>query len=690
MKGALVVEPFSDGSEAKPKTEPFMSDQNGQNTSSPSSQKEAPHDNGEAPKPASTSAPVTLDEGRDSTHPSKPAGAGALVAVLGVVFGDIGTSPLYALQSSVNAIGGDKHAVPHVDILGLASLTFWALMLIVTIKYVILIMRADHNGEGGIIALMSLAQRVAKSPRLRWLFGLAGIAGSCLFFGDSIITPAVSVLSAIEGIEVAVPSASHIIIPLAIVVLAALFAAQGFGTGKIGRAFGPVMVLWFATLAVLGIRGIMLYPQVALALSPSFALNFIATHGTLSFVALGSVVLSVTGAEALYADMGHFGRSPIRKAWMFFVLPALTLNYFGQAALLIKDPSTLSNPFYHLGPAWAQVPLLILATFATVIASQAGISGSFSLCRQLIQLGYLPRTRIIHTNPSEEAQIYLPSLNWILGFGAIVLVLAFQSSAALAAAYGIAVTGTFLCTCVLAMVVFRRTFKWSAISVGIVFGFLFIVDSVFFSANLLKIPDGGWVPLAIGTISTILMTTWKRGRSLLTNRQQSDSMPMGSFLNRLPQSRTVRVPGLAVFLTANPDNVPNSLLHNLKHNKVLHEHVLFVTVQNLDQPEAERDQRTIVEELAPNIYRVIVRYGFMEMPNLPRALQELKSLDVAFDPIQASYFTSHELVVRSRVPKMSLWRMWIFLLLLRNATSATEFFRIPPDRVVEFGVRIAI
>ncbi|KXV22209.1 potassium transporter Kup [Gluconobacter japonicus] len=630
-----------------------------------------------------------LGDSEGSSH-KKPVGFGALLAVLGVVYGDIGTSPLYALQSSVNIVGSAKHPAAAWEIMGLASLTFWALMLIVTFKYVLLIMRADHDGEGGIIALMSLAQRVCKSQRFRWLFGLVGIAGTCLFFGDSIITPAVSVLSAVEGIEIAVPSASHVIIPIAMIVLVALFTAQAMGTGKIGKAFGPIMVVWFAVLAILGVRGIVLYPHILLALSPTFALEFIVLHGYLSFIALGSVVLSVTGAEALYADMGHFGRAPIRKAWLFFVLPSLTLNYFGQAALLIHDPATLANPFYHLGPHWAQIPLLILATFATVIASQAGISGSFSLCRQLIQLGYLPRTRIVHTNADEEAQIYLPSLNWILAFGALVLVLSFRSSAALAAAYGIAVTGTFLCTCVLAMVVFRRTFKWSAVAVGAVFGLFFVVDAVFFSANVLKIPDGGWVPLAIGIISTIVMTTWKRGRSLIAAKQQADSMPMASFLARLPQSRTIRVPGLAVFLTANPDVVPNSLLHNLKHNKVLHEHVMFVTVQNLDQPEAERGHRTIVQELAPNINRVIVRYGFMEMPNLPRALMELKALGVAFDAIQASYFTSHELVVRSRVPKMQLWRMWLFLLLLRNAASTTEFFRIPPDRVVEFGVRIAI
>ncbi|MXV43866.1 potassium transporter Kup [Saccharibacter sp. 17.LH.SD] len=621
-------------------------------------------------------------------HSNRPKGIGAMLGVLGVVYGDIGTSPLYALQSSVKTVGSVSHPAQAWEVMGLTSLTFWALMLIVTIKYVILIMRADHNGEGGIIALMSLAQRVCKTSFFRWVFGLVGIAGACLFFGDSIITPAVSVLSAVEGIEIAAPDASPFIIPIALVVLFGLFAAQALGTGKIGRAFGPVMLLWFFAIAIFGIRGIFYYPKILLALSPWLALHFIFTHGTLSFLALGSVVLSVTGAEALYADMGHFGRSPIRYVWLFFVFPALTLNYFGQAAQIIHDPNTLANPFFHLVPHWGQIPMLILATFATIIASQAGISGSFSLCRQLVQLGYLPRSRIIHTNAHEEAQIYMPSLNWILAVGAVILVLAFRSSSALASAYGIAVTGTFLCTCVLAMVVFRRVFQWTTLKTGIVFGFFFILDGIFFSANVLKIPDGGWVPLSIAIASTIIMTTWQRGRQLIRERQRADAVPVASFLTRLTQSKTTRVPGLAVFLAADPEVVPSALLHNLRHNRVLHDKILFVTVQTLDQPYVAPDQRLTFKELAPGICRIIVRYGFMEMPNLPLALSAIKEIE--FDPIQASYFTSHDLVFRSKVPKMSLWRMWVFLYLLNNATPITEFFRIPPERVMEFGVRVAI
>ncbi|MCQ9154433.1 potassium transporter Kup [Acidomonas methanolica] len=628
--------------------------------------------------------------GADVVATPHPVGAAALLGVLGVVYGDIGTSPLYALQSSVSIVGSLAHPASRLDLFGIESLIFWALMLVVTIKYVILVMRADHDGEGGIVALMSLAQKVCRTDRLRWFFGLVGIAGACLFFGDGIITPAISVLSAVEGINVSIPSASHVIIPAAIIILFGLFSVQGFGTGAIGRAFGPIMLIWFLSIAILGIRSIILHPSILWALSPHYAALFIFSHGWLAFVALGSVVLSVTGAEALYADMGHFGRAPIRLAWLFFVLPALSLNYLGQGALLLSHPAALANPFYSLAPGWAQIPLLILATFATVIASQAGISGGFSLCRQLIQLGYLPRMRITHTNAEEEAQIYLPVFNWMLGIGSLLLVVSFRSSAALAAAYGIAVTGTFMCTALLAMVVFQRVYNWSPALVGAVFGFFFLLDSTFFSSNMLKIPQGGWVPLAIGVSATILMTTWQRGRNLIRARQQADALPVASFLARLPQSRTLRVPGMAVFLTANPNQVPTCLLHNLKHNKVLHDHVLLVTVQTLDQPEAPRGHRLMVQELAPNIHRVIVRYGFMEMPNLPRALEELNAIGIDFDAIQASYFVSRELVVRSTVPKMSLWRMWLFLIMARNAVPSTEFFRIPPDRVVELGVRIAI
>ncbi|MFT9018222.1 potassium transporter Kup [Acetobacter malorum] len=642
------------------------------------------------PAPAHTEKPqITEFDADHPQHAAAPVGFAALLGVLGVVYGDIGTSPLYAFRSTVEVISG-HHSVAPWEIMGVASLIFWTLILIVTVKYVILIMRADHNGEGGILAIMSLAQRMATNPKTRWALGLVGIVGACLFFGDGIITPAISVLSAIEGVEVSVPAAHDFVIPIAILVIISLFSVQWIGTGKVGTIFGPVMLLWFGTLGALGVVQILHHPGVLMALSPTYALEFVFYHGRLSFLALGSVVLCVTGAEALYADMGHFGRAPIRYAWLFFVLPMLVLNYFGQAALVIADPKALVNPFFLMCPHWMQGPMVVLSTFATVIASQAGISGGFSICRQLIQLGYMPRLRITHTNAEEEGQIYLPDFNRFLAVGAVLLVVAFRSSDALASAYGIAVTGTFICTSILAIVVFRKHFNWPVWQVGLVFGGFLALDSTFFAANALKIPDGGWVPVLLGCVLTLMMTTWKKGRGLIVARQRQDSLPMGSFIARLPQSRIIRVPGMAVFMTGTPDFVPPCLLHNLRHNKILHDHVLFVTVQNLDQPEADRGHRVAVEELAPNIYRVILRYGFMEMPNIPRALEDLKSNGVDFDALQASYFTSRELITRSSVPRISHWRMSLFLFMARNATSSMEFFRIPPDRVVQLGVKVAI
>ncbi|WP_308720180.1 potassium transporter Kup [Komagataeibacter xylinus] len=650
-------------------------------------------DGGAHPAPAAqqaNAAPKITEYGADQhEHAANPVGFAALLSVLGVVFGDIGTSPIYALRSTIMVVS-QHHRIEPWEILGVLSLIIWSLLLIVTVKYVILIMRADHNGEGGIISLMSLAQRVAPSNRMRIALGMVGIGGACLFFGDGMITPAISVLSAVEGLEVSFPAAHDLVIPIALMVLVGLFSVQCYGTGKVGTIFGPIMLVWFSLLGILGGLEILHHPKVLLAISPTYAVQFIIYHGWLSFIALGSVVLSVTGAEALYADMGHFGRQPIRYAWLFCVLPCLALNYLGQGALIISEPKALENPFFLLGPHWMQVPMIILSTMATVIASQAGISGGFSLCRQIIQLGYLPRLRVTHTNAEEEGQIYLPEFNRFLMVGALLLVLAFRSSDALASAYGIAVTGTFMCTCVLAMVVFRRLYHWSRPAAIATFGGFFLLDTTFFASNALKIPQGGWVPVLLGVVLTLMMTTWKKGRQLIMNRQKQDSMPMNSFLARLPQSRIIRVPGTAVYMTGNPDFVPACLLHNLKHNKVLHDHVLFVTVQTLDQPEADHGHRVALQELAPDIYRIILRYGFMEMPNLPRALEDLKASGLDFDALQASYFTSRELLVRSSVPKLSRWRMSLFLFMARNATPATEFFRIPPDRVVELGVRLAI
>jgi KUP system potassium uptake protein len=615
-------------------------------------------------------------------------GLTAMLAVLGVVYGDIGTSPLYAFKSSLQLF--KLAEITSLEIMGILSLIFWSLVLIVTIKYVMLVMRADNRGEGGILALMALAQRVSVGAGTRRTLALIGVAGACLFFGDGVITPAISVLSAVEGLEVSAPALEQYVLPISAVVIVVLFAVQWRGTGSVGRVFGPIMVVWFLVLGTVGLLAIIDHPQVLLALSPSYGVELAMHHRLRAFVVLGAVVLCVTGAEALYADMGHFGAHPIRVSWVFFVLPCLVLNYFGQGALMLDNPAAIQNPFFLLCPEWMRLPMVILATVATVIASQAVISGAYSMTRQCMQLGFLPRMTVRHTSTTEEGQIYVPQVNTALAVGVLILVAAFRTSDNLAAAYGIAVTGTFLCTCVLAMVVFRRQFKWSRTAAISVFGGFFAIDLVFFLANALKIPEGGWVPLVLGLALTALMTSWNRGRDLMLARWRQDSLPLSSFLARLPQSRTVRVPGLAVFLTGNPDYVPAALLHNLKHNKVLHERVLFVTVLNVDEPEVGPERRTEIAQLAPGIHRVELRYGFMESPNIPRALEDLNSRNVPFDPMQASYFLGREVLVPAMVPKLPIWRLWLFLVLARNAVSATEFFRIPSDRVVELGVRVAI
>ncbi len=610
-----------------------------------------------------------------------------LIGVLGVVYGDIGTSPLYAFKSSVTIL---DRAVTDREVLGILSLIVWSLILIVTVKYILLIMRADNNGEGGIMALMALSQRLSSTARARMVVTTIGLVGACLFFGDGLITPAVSVLSAVEGLEVSLPSAKPVVLPISVLVIVALFAMQSRGTGTVGRLFGPIMAVWFAVIGVLGAGEVIRDPFVLQAISPLHAVRFITHHGWMAFIVLGAVVLSVTGAEALYADMGHFGARPIRYAWLWFVLPCLTLNYLGQGALVIRHPASIANPFFLLGPDWLRLPLVLLATVATVIASQAVISGAYSVTRQALQLGFLPRMRIQHTNSAEKGQIFIPQVNMALLTGVLILVFSFRSSDNLASAYGIAVTGTFLCDCVLAMFVFQRQFGWPVWLTGLVFGGFCVVDVVFLLANSLKIPEGGWVPLLIGTTLLVLMLTWKRGRDLLFVRWQQESLPLASFLARLPQSRTIRVPGIAVFLTGNSDYVPGALLHNLKHNKVLHERVLFVTVQNLDRPEAGVGGRARVEELAPGIHRVFLSYGFMESPNIPRALEELRHEGVEYDPMQVSFFLGREVLVRAMVPKLPRWRLFLYLLMARNATPTTEFFRIPSDRVVELGMRVAI
>ncbi|MCQ4162714.1 potassium transporter Kup [Roseomonas sp. GC11] len=609
-----------------------------------------------------------------------------LLGVLGVVYGDIGTSPLYALRASLLHFASD--GLEEWEILGILSLIFWSLVLVVSVKYVLLVMRADNRGEGGILALMALALRVARGERGRLLVMLVGIAGASLFFGDGIITPAVSVLSAVEGLKVISPAFNKAVIPISLGVLLALFLVQYKGTHSIGKVFGPVTALWFGSIGLLGLIEIVQQPHVLLALSPHYAIDFCLRYHLAAFIALGSVVLAVTGAEALYADMGHFGARPIRIIWGAAVLPALTLNYFGQGALLLSDRSALENPFYLLAPEWFRLPLVLLATGATIIASQAMISGAYSIARQCVQLGFLPRLVVLHTSETEEGQIYMPQINLALLVGVVILVVSFHDSDSLAAAYGIAVTGTFICTTALAGLVLRRQFGWSRPAVIATITPLFLLDGSFFISNVLKIPEGGWVPVLLGAWLFLLMLTWRRGRDLLFARFRQDSLPLKSFLARLPQSRTIRVPGIAVFMTGQADYVPAALLHNLKHNKVLHERVLFVTVENLDIPQAP--QRREVTELAPGIHRVMLRYGFQESPNIPRELEALHEYGVEFEPMQASYFLGRETLVAAAVPKMAAWRQWLFSVMSRNSMPATEFFRIPSDRVVELGVRVAI
>jgi KUP system potassium uptake protein len=613
---------------------------------------------------------------------------GGLVAVLGVVYGDIGTSPLYAFQASLRQFPAS--GVADLEIMGVLSLIFWSLMLVVTVKYVLLVMRADNRGEGGIPALMALAQRVCYRPITKRAVAIIGITGTCLLFGDGTITPAISVLSALEGLEVSAPGMREYVMPLAVLVVLALFSVQARGIGSMGRLFGPVMALWFAAIGVLGLLAILRHPFVLYALSPGYGLALCLQYRTLAFIVLGSVVLAVTGAEALYADMGHFGANPIRLSWLFFVLPCLVLNYFGQGALVIHDHAAMRNPFFLLVPPPLRLPMVILAILATVIASQALISGAFSIVRQCVQLGFLPRLTVRHTSGVEEGQIYLPQINVMLAAMVLILVLSFKTSGHLAAAYGIAVTGTFICTGLLATVVFRRQFGWSRLATIAVFGPLLALDCAFFGANSLKIVQGGWVPVAIAVVLLGLMSSWNRGRALLLARWRQDSLPLAPFLARLPQSRILRVPGIAVFLTGNLDFVPAALLHNLKHNKVLHERVFLVSVNNLDVPECRAERRLEVTELSGGVYRVAVSFGFMETPNIPRTLALLPAQGVAFDPMQVSYFLGREMLVPAMVPKLPRWRLWLFLAMARNAVSATEFFRIPSDRVVELGVRVAI
>ncbi len=610
-----------------------------------------------------------------------------MIGAIGVVFGDIGTSPLYTMKESF--AGPHPLALDAMHVYGVLSLIFWSVMLIVSFKYVTLMMRADNKGEGGSLALLTLVSNLVQGTRFVPIVALLGIFAAALFYGDSMITPAISVLSAVEGLEVVAPGLDTYIVPITVVILFGLFLVQKHGTAAMGRLFGPVTLVWFFTLAALGTASIIKNPEILWALNPIYAVKFFLHDQLLAFLALGSVVLALTGAEALYADMGHFGRPPIRRGWFFIVLPALMLNYFGQGALLISEPSAIDNPFYRLAPDWALWPVLGLATLATIIASQAVISGAFSVTRQAVQLGYLPRLKVLHTSEAEIGQIYVPFVNWALLGAVILLVLGFGSSTNLAAAYGVAVTGTmFIDTLLLSFVVLLawKIPRWQGIAMLVVF---VIVDVSFLGANLTKIPDGGWFPLLAGLALFVLLTTWKRGRQLVRDGQARDAIPVETFLSSLSPKIT-RVQGAAVYMSGNSQGVPHALLHNLKHNKVLHEMNVFMTMQIEEVPRLNNEEALEVTELSEGFYRVVYHYGFLQDPDVPRALRLAGARGLKCNMMQTSFFLGRETIIPSVRPGMAIWRESLFAWMTRNATSAMDFFEIPANRVVELGSQIEI
>ncbi|MCW4456182.1 potassium transporter Kup [Flavobacterium sp. MXW15] len=628
--------------------------------------------------------------GPHSGHGGPAGGLALIIGAIGVVFGDIGTSPLYTLKEAFSPHYGLNS--DHDTVLGVLSLAFWALMIVVTLKYVTIIMRADNDGEGGIMALMALAQRTLRNgSRSAYVVGILGIFGASLFFGDGVITPAISVLGAVEGLEVAAPGLHHFVVPITLVVLVLVFAAQRFGTEKVGKVFGPVTTVWFLALAAIGIWNIVAAPEVLKAFNPWWAARFFVEHGWHGIFILGAVVLAVTGGEALYADMGHFGAPPIRHAWYFFVLPCLVLNYLGQGALVLEHPEAVKNPFYEAVPEWALYPMIVLATMAAVIASQSVITGAFSVSRQAMQLGYIPRMRIKHTSHDTIGQIYIPGINWGLAAMVIGLVLAFRSSSNLAVAYGISVSATMLIDTLLLALVARALWpkarRW-ILPLCVPF---FFIDLAFVVANGAKLLQGAWFPVVLGIVLFTLMRTWRRGRELLREEIRKDGIGIDAFLPGLMLAPPVRVQGTAVFLTADPSVVPHALMHNLKHNKVLHERNVFLHVETLPVPYAPSDRRLKIEPVGDEFYRIYVRFGFMETPDVPLAL--MRSCDhggVYFDPMDTTFFASRETIVSSANRGMPIWRDKLFALMHRNAAPATGFFRIPGNRLVELGAQVEI
>jgi KUP system potassium uptake protein len=624
-----------------------------------------------------------------STHAAPKTTLPLLVGAIGVVFGDIGTSPLYTIKE---AFGHQYGLAPDAaNVLGVLSLVIWAMFLIVTIKYVMVVMRADNRGEGGILALMAVVQRsLPIASPVAYTVGVLGILGTALFFGDAVLTPAVSVLSAVEGLEVAAPQLHTYIVPIALGVLFVLFAVQRGGSARVGRWFGPVMVTWFVAIAVLGVIQVVRNPAVLAAFNPRYAVEFFLHHGKAAWLALGAVVLAVTGGEALYADMGHFGRIPIRHAWVSFVMPALILNYLGQGALVLADPAAVKNPFYNLVPEPLLYPMIALATLAAVIASQAVISGAFSLARQAIQLGYLPRLKLVHTSDETIGQVYLPWVNRVLLVGVMVLVASFGSSSALTSAYGVSVTGAMLIDTLLLMILATASWRWPGWVVWVGGLAYLVIDSALFSANMIKFFHGAWVPVAIGIGAFTVMRTWRRGRDLVRAQVNRDSLRIEHFVQSIMSDPPARVPGTAVFMTPSNDYLPPALLHNLKHNKVLHERNVLLSVETLNVPRAESGERVNYVDLGHGFSRLTLRYGYMEDPQVPRALRDWPIPGPKFDAMDTTFFASRETLSAREDQGMALWRDKLFLLMSRNATPATEYFGIPGNRLVELGTQVVI
>jgi KUP system potassium uptake protein len=626
-----------------------------------------------------------------------------------VVYGDIGTSPLYALRECFE----HSHiALNETNVLGVLSLIFWALFIIICIKYMVYVLRADNRGEGGILSLMALAlaklgqekstthvhgqsqnqgnKSESFSLNRRMILMALGVFGAALLYGDGVITPAISVLSAVEGIKIITPVFEHYVIPITCIIIFILFLFQYHGTGKIGAVFGPIIMIWFLFIGGLGVHGILQNPSVIWALSPISAIHFLLENGWVGFFILGSVFLVVTGGEALYADMGHFGRQPIRLAWFTVAMPSLVLNYFGQGALLLSDPTAIKNPFYLLAPDWALVPLVIIATMATVIASQALISGVFSLTKQAVQLGLCPRISIIHTSSREIGQVYIPFVNWSLLVGVLWLVLSFKTSSNLAAAYGIAVTATMVITTILAIEVARTHWNWNWTAIGIVFGFFLLIDISFFATNIVKVTEGGWVPLVIGATIYLLMTTWQKGRRILAERLKARSMPVEDFIKQIKANPPLKVSGAALYMTSDSWGVPIPLLHNLKHNKVLHERIAILTIKTQEVPYIAKKERIKIEELCPGFYRIVAYYGFMEIPKIKHILEACKQEHINFSVSDTTFVLGRETILPTGDPNMSIWRESLFAVMARNATRPTAFFKIPPNQVIEVGIQVEI